>query len=94
MSADQATHFFLPRDTPIRLSDHRLVPKAGSRLLAPHQILREGRVNNGGPEGWVILDRIIHESSAPCKFDCAEIVCSNLVQSLALGAGPRDSVPE
>jgi hypothetical protein len=80
MSADQATHFFLPRDSPIRVSDRRSVPKAGSLLLAPPHILREGRGNNGGPDGWVIVDRIIHESSAYRKSDRSEIVCSNLAQ--------------
>jgi len=78
MSADHATHFFLHRDWLIRVSDHRVAPKAGSLLLAPHHPLRQGKVNNGGPDGWAILDRIIHESSAYLKLDRTCLVGSTL----------------
>ncbi len=78
MSADQATHFFPHRDCPIRVTDHRLDPKAGSRLIAPHFRLREGKVSDVGANAWVISDRIIHESPAYLKFDRACCVVSTL----------------
>ena len=87
MFADQATHYFLHQDCLIRVSDHRLVPKAWSLLLAPHFPLREGKVNNGRPDGRAILGRIIHESSAHLKFERAGNVRSSLAQESGMLGG-------
>jgi hypothetical protein len=88
MSADQATDFFLYRDCLMGVSDHWLVPKDGGLQSAPQLRLREGTVNNGGPDGRTILGSIIHESPAYLKFYRAGIVGSGLTkESGVLGAG-------
>ncbi len=87
MSADQATHFFPHRDCPIRVTDHRLVAKAGSRLIAPRFRLREGKANDVGANAWVILDRSIHEFPAFLKFDRACCVGSTLKGVRRAGRG-------
>ena len=87
MSADETTHYFLHQDCLISVSDHGLIPKAWSLLLAPHHPLREGKVNNGRPDGRAILGRIIHESSAHLKFDRAGNVRSSLAQESGVLGG-------
>ena len=87
MSAYHAAHFFLHRDCLIHVPDHRVIPKAGSLLPATHHPLRERKGNNGGPDGWAIMDRIIHESSAHLKFDRPSIVRSSLAQESGVLGG-------
>ncbi len=78
MSADGAIHFLLCRDCLNHVPGLMTVPKAGSLLFAPHHPLREETMNNGGPDGWAILDRSIHESPAYLKFDRTCLVGSTL----------------